>query len=269
MKTRIISGAVMGCILAVILTLGFLVNTVFITVSVALLAAFASYELLHNASGIISKPTIISVGVYVFLSVFSLQLGKASFQSILCWFIAVLIYPIFGAILVLRKHKEFNLAQIFAIFAVPTVLSLVFFSLGGIIISRDGIYCLLLLLNFSSVNDMGAYFVGVKFGKHKLCPEISPKKTVEGALGGLASSIIVSIILALCFKKSLLIALAITIPFCAISVVGDLLASAIKRSVGLKDYSNLIPGHGGILDRVDSVIMVAPIMYILKLFSVI
>lgn len=269
MKTRIISGVVMGAILAVILTVGFLVNTIIITVAVSILAALAAYELLHNVTGIKSRATIVSVSVYVFLAVFALEIGVSALSNIICWLVITLIYPIFAAVLVLKNHKKFNLAQIFATFAMPIVLSLVFFALGGIIGNKDGIYYLLLLLNFSSVNDMGAYFVGVTLGKHKLCPEISPKKTIEGALGGLASSIVVSLILSLCFKKSVLVALGITVPFCVISVIGDLFASAIKRSVDLKDYSSLIPGHGGILDRLDSIIMIAPLMYILKIFSVI
>ena len=108
---------------------------------------------------------------------------------------------------------------------------------------------------------MGAYFVGVTCGKHKLCPNISPKKTVEGAIGGVVSSIVVTVILSLCFSKSLILPIVLTIPFCILGMVGDLFASAIKRSVNLKDYGNLIPGHGGILDRVDSIIMIAPLLY--------
>ena len=115
---------------------------------------------------------------------------------------------------------------------------------------------------------MGAYFVGSAIGKHKLCPNISPKKTVEGAIGGIISSIIVTAILALCFSKSIWLPLVLTIPLCILGMIGDLFASAIKRSVGLKDYSNLIPGHGGILDRVDSIIMIVPLMYVLISFGV-
>jgi phosphatidate cytidylyltransferase len=121
------------------------------------------------------------------------------------------------------------------------------------------------LFNFSSVCDMGAYFVGVTMGKHKLCPNISPKKTIEGAVGGIASSIVVSLILILAFGKTdmLIPTLVFTIPLCVLGMIGDLFASSIKRSVGLKDYGSLIPGHGGILDRVDSILMIAPLLYLL------
>ena len=108
---------------------------------------------------------------------------------------------------------------------------------------------------------MGAYFVGSTIGKHKLCPEISPKKTVEGAVGGILSSLVVTLILVFAFSvtEKLLAALILTVPFCILGMIGDLFASAIKRTAGIKDYGNLIPGHGGILDRFDSIIMIAPL----------
>ena len=126
-----------------------------------------------------------------------------------------------------------------------------------------------MLLNFSSICDMGAYFVGVTCGKHKLCPEISPKKTVEGALGGILSSIIISFILTLIFSiNKAYVLIPLTVLFCIIGMLGDLFASVIKRSVGLKDYGNLIPGHGGILDRFDSILLIAPVLYIFIEFGV-
>ena len=174
----------------------------------------------------------------------------------------LLIYFLFEVIIILRNHKDFDLGKIVSLFALPLPYAYAFSCLSSVIKHPDGIYYLLLLLNFSSVCDMGAYFVGVTMGKHKLCPNISPKKTVEGAVGGIVSSIVVTVIISLCFAKSLVIPMILTIPFCVLGMLGDLFASAIKRSVGLKDYSNLIPGHGGILDRVDSIIMIAPFLYL-------
>ena len=115
---------------------------------------------------------------------------------------------------------------------------------------------------------MGAYFTGVTIGKHKLCPNLSPKKTVEGAIGGIVSSVIVTLIITLCFKTSIILPLILTVPLCILGMAGDLFASAIKRSVGIKDYGKLIPGHGGILDRVDSIIMIVPVMYLMIFFGV-
>ena len=267
MKTRIISGIIMGVIVACVLALGFLVQPIIITLAVALIAAGAVYELIHNAAGIKSKIAVSGSIVFAFLYVvfsdnsvfvkpyYSLWLSPELVNSLL------LIYFLFAVIIILKNHKDFDLGKIVSLFALPLPYAYAFSCLSSVIKHPDGIYYLLLLLNFSSVCDMGAYFVGVTMGKHKLCPNLSPKKTVEGAVGGIVSSIIVTLIISLCFVKSLVIPMLLTIPFCVLGMLGDLFASAIKRSVGLKDYSNLIPGHGGILDRVDSIIMIAPFLY--------
>ena len=267
MKTRIISGIIMGVIVACVLALGFLVQPIIITLAVALIAAGAVYELIHNAAGIKSKIAVTGSIVFAFLYVvfsdnsvfikpyYSLWLSPELVNSLL------LIYFLFAVIIILKSHKDFDLGKIVSLFALPLPYAYAFSCLSSVIKHPDGIYYLLLLLNFSSVCDMGAYFVGVTMGKHKLCPNLSPKKTVEGAVGGIVSSIVVTVIISLCFAKSLVIPMLLTIPFCVLGMLGDLFASAIKRSVGLKDYSNLIPGHGGILDRVDSIIMIAPFLY--------
>ena len=124
-------------------------------------------------------------------------------------------------------------------------------------------FYLLLVLNYSSVCDIGAYFVGVSMGKTKLCPAISPKKTVEGAIGGIVSSAIVGLVITLCFGlyDKILPVMLLTIPFCIAGMAGDLFASIIKRKVGIKDYGDLIPGHGGVLDRVDSILFIAPLVF--------
>ncbi len=128
--------------------------------------------------------------------------------------------------------------------------------------------------------DTFALFVGVKFGKKKLCPRVSPKKTVEGAIGGVIGSAVINIIAifvcnALCYKPfpvpvPVMIVLSFVLP--VISMLGDLIASTIKRNYGIKDFGNLIPGHGGIMDRIDSISFVAPFMYgmlviLLKIFA--
>ena len=267
MKTRIISGIIMGVIVACVLALGFLVQPIIITLAVALIAAGAVYELIHNAAGIKSKIAVSGSIVFAFLYVvfsdnsvfvkpyYSLWLSPELVNSLL------LIYFLFAVIIILKNHKDFDLGKIVSLFALPLPYAYAFSCLSSVIKHPDGIYYLLLLLNFSSVCDMGAYFVGVTMGKHKLCPNLSPKKTVEGAVGGIVSSVIVTLIISLCFAKSLVIPMLLTIPFFVLGMLGDLFASAIKRSVGVKDYSNLIPGHGGILDRVDSIIMIAPFLY--------
>lgn len=123
------------------------------------------------------------------------------------------------------------------------------------------------------LTDTCAYFVGCNLGKHKLCPSISPKKTVEGAIGGILggglSFVLFGIIVNLFFGKfldgkhfSLLLLFVLGILSAVVSEIGDLVASAIKRQYGIKDFGNLLPGHGGILDRCDSILFVAPIIFL-------
>jgi phosphatidate cytidylyltransferase len=126
------------------------------------------------------------------------------------------------------------------------------------------------------VADAGAYFVGVRFGKHKLCPKISPKKTVEGAVGGLVSGALSAVIIGLIFNfifgftyVNYIALLIIGIVNTPLSMLGDLSFSIIKRNLGIKDYGNVIPGHGGFVDRFDSVVVTAPFVYVVSLFTVI
>ncbi|MBQ1928313.1 MAG: CDP-archaeol synthase, partial [Clostridia bacterium] len=118
--------------------------------------------------------------------------------------------------------------------------------------------------------DIGAYFAGTFFGKNKMAPGISPKKTWEGAIGGVASNIVLCLFVGLIWKifflstaehiQWLLLALYALISAVG-SMFGDLVFSVIKRKCNIKDYGNIIPGHGGVLDRFDSVILTAPILY--------
>ena len=142
------------------------------------------------------------------------------------------------------------------------------FMLGAIIRIRNmelGAFYVLLPFLLSFISDSGAYFAGIYLGKHKLAPSISPKKTVEGLFGGIAAAIfgmmIFGLVLSLGFdyKVNYVIAIVYGILGSLASVLGDLTFSVIKRQAGIKDYGNLIPGHGGILDRLDSMTIVAPL----------
>lgn len=123
---------------------------------------------------------------------------------------------------------------------------------------------LVFIISFGT--DIFAYFSGMLLGKHKLCPKLSPKKTIEGALGGLAGALVFSILFeSFVIKSGNALSfhfIAMTLIGSAVSQVGDLSASSFKRRMGIKDYGKLIPGHGGILDRFDSVLFVAPYVYI-------
>lgn len=124
--------------------------------------------------------------------------------------------------------------------------------------------------------DGGAYFVGSYFGKHKLCPNISPKKTVEGALGGLVACVAAAMIMGLVFQFLVFRNGDVRVNFGAlavlavldsvVSIIGDLSFSLIKRTLKIKDYGTMFPGHGGMLDRCDSIIFTAPLVVVLAQF---
>lgn len=137
----------------------------------------------------------------------------------------------------------------------------------------DGAYLVWLILLSSWGCDTCAYCVGMLFGKHKLAPKLSPKKSIEGAIGGVAGSALLGLIYGILMEQQMSeIAQPGLVSACAcaiasvISQVGDLAASAIKRNHEIKDYGHLIPGHGGILDRFDSMIFTAPAIYFAVMF---
>ncbi len=142
----------------------------------------------------------------------------------------------------------------------------------------DGIFFILFGFFCCWLSDTFAYFVGRKFGKHKLSPVISPKKTVEGAIGGVICTAALNAVLFLVFRKFFDLSAEVTLPIVlissvclsVISIFGDLAASTIKRHHGIKDFGNLLPGHGGVMDRFDSSCFVFPVLYsIIMLINVI
>ena len=156
--------------------------------------------------------------------------------------------------------------SLFGVIYVPVMLSYLY----RIRNLQDGFVLVWLVFLSSWGSDVMAYCTGLLIGKHKMTPNLSPKKTWEGAVGGVLGSALLGFLYALFLRSHLsflpsplLLVPLITGVGSVISQIGDLAASAIKRTVGVKDYGNLIPGHGGIMDRFDSVIVTAPIVYYL------
>lgn len=175
--------------------------------------------------------------------------------------------------LLIIKNSEFTFSDI--AFILTTVL-LICAGISCMILSTmldpvKSCYYAVLAIGVPWISDAGAYFVGVTMGKHKLCPSISPKKTIEGAVGGVVIGIIGAIAISLVYDF-LLFEANVSINYLAVvilsaiatftAMVGDLTFSLVKRSCNVKDYGNVIPGHGGILDRCDSIIMTAPFIYV-------
>jgi phosphatidate cytidylyltransferase len=172
-----------------------------------------------------------------------------------------LIIPVLMFLLLLISQKDFIKRSTSAVFAVFYLAVL-----GGFILllanNDDGGKRILALVILIACNDTFAYFAGVLFGKHKMAPTISPKKSWEGLVGGLIASLIGG---ALIFHYSFGVSWYVGVAVGAMTVVtatcGDLIESAIKRDLAIKDMSNLLPGHGGIMDRLDSALFTAPAVW--------
>jgi phosphatidate cytidylyltransferase len=156
--------------------------------------------------------------------------------------------------------------QVLGIVYIPMSLALLVFirALDG------GILWIIWLLIVAFANDTGAFYTGSYLGKNKLAPNISPKKTIEGSVGGLAASVLVGFIFCLVFFKDLHLALLV-IPCALIMAVagqiGDLFESAMKRANKIKDSGSILPGHGGMLDRIDGLLLAIPVLYVFLVFG--
>lgn len=158
------------------------------------------------------------------------------------------------------------MATYFSLIYAPVMLSFIFLTRQ----LNFGVYLVWMIFISSWISDTCAYLVGVLIGKHKLVPQLSPKKTIEGSIGGILGSAIVGALFGFFLLDKTLgghqfgvMLFVIGAIGSVISQVGDLAASAIKRNHDIKDYGKLIPGHGGIMDRFDSVIFTAPMIYFL------
>lgn len=278
MLTRIISGGVLA-LLAI--GTGLLGGPVLmLTILFCAIVGMREYDL---AVGLVEKgkpypaPAIAGfVGavcyyLYIFLSHSALFAGKlGSHQEIVGAFgAAALVILVILATYVItfpKYHSEQAFEAVFSFVYVAVMLSFMYLTREGY--KGNVTFWLIYLSSWGS--DTAAYFTGRFLGKHKMAPVLSPKKTVEGAVGGVVGAGIFGLLFSLVFDHG-----ASNFQFfiiCAvgavISVFGDLTASAIKRDKGIKDYGNLIPGHGGILDRFDSVIFTAPVIYFLSVLLV-
>ena len=170
---------------------------------------------------------------------------------------------------IIFQHQRFRIEDmaytLFGILYIPFLLS---FAVTTRNLEGGFMYIWLIIIG-STVTDMFAYFIGVAFGKTKIVPQISPKKTVEGSIGGALGCMLVMILFSVLVINRFS-ATAIPVYHFAIlgllcgtvSQLGDWAASALKRTTGIKDFGKLIPGHGGIMDRVDSILFVSPLVYI-------
>lgn len=259
-KTRLLSGIVLVIAALVLIITGgdvLLVSTLVISY----IGLFELYRIFH-----IEKAAPGMLG-YLAATLYYVNLRFAFLPDMMMFVLGFLILLMFVYVFTYPKYRtEQLLAAFFGVFYVAVMLSYVYQTR----MLKVGAYIVWLIFLCSWGCDTCAYCVGVLIGKHKMAPKLSPKKSVEGAVGGVLGAALLTVIYGMIFREPMgteveqvMIMAAITAIGAMISMVGDLTASAIKRNYDIKDYGTLIPGHGGILDRFDSVIFTAPMIYFL------
>lgn len=252
MKTRVLSGLIM-------LPFGILV---ILGGRVLLLACFAIgimsvREFFNGFKSMDVKPAY-TLAYISALALYGINLFTTESRWYMLWFFGVVLLSLLYLFKMDERKLEDGMATITGIFYT------IFFSFHVALVDQTGEYGILVWLIFLTAfgTDVMAYFSGYAFGKHKLCPSISPKKTIEGSVGGILGSVILCGIFGYYMIPRLIIhCIIIGVLGGVVSQFGDLTASIFKRKMGIKDYGNLIPGHGGILDRFDSVLFTAPMVY--------
>jgi phosphatidate cytidylyltransferase len=177
------------------------------------------------------------------------------------WALALLLVQGYPSSAILWGHPLMRLLMGILVL-VPTWLALVY-----VRFQPQGAWLVVMIAAIVAAADIGGYFTGRKFGKRKLAQAVSPGKTLEGFAGGLVSNLILGAIIAYLSGSNICLLLAIVIPTSLFSVLGDLLESMVKRHAGVKDSGVILPGHGGILDRVDSITAAAPVFALALLAS--
>lgn len=263
-KTRLLSGIVLVILaLIVIISGGYITLASLLAISlVGMYELYRVFQLEKTPLALIAYLIAVVFYAFYFLPITVDPMMMVMLFLIMLMFVYVFTYP---------KYKAKDVMAIFfGMFYVAIMLSYVY----QIRILENGVYLAFLIFICSWGCDTCAYCVGVLFGKHKMAPVLSPKKSIEGAVGGVVGTALLTMVYCFVFKTQMqldtrgIVVLAIISAVAGlISMVGDLTASAIKRNYDIKDYGNLIPGHGGIMDRFDSMMITAPIIYYLAVYS--
>ena len=218
-----------------------------------------------------------AMDIFRIYPVVAATLAYAASQPMLCGTgfeeVAFYVYSLLLFIIMIFVHKRIAFKDIAVAYSMAVLITA---SLTRVVAMYqadpvNGLYYVVVCLGIPWFADGGAYFAGSFFGKHKLCPDISPKKTTEGVIGGLVCSVAMMMVVNVVFEQWLfeggvsadyLNMALLALIGSAISVFGDLCFSLVKRGCHIKDFGNVLPGHGGVLDRFDSVIFVVPVVYL-------
>ncbi len=259
MLTRIISGAV-----GIILFIGVIIAPVQILgIALSLIAAIGIYEI-YKAFSIKRHIPLLILSMLLPLVFISASYIQPIYMNVYIYLILVV-----AVATMLKNHESFSSKDLSAAVFYPLIIATAF---GVVYCLRNmeyGIWkmCLPFVAAWSS--DTFAYFTGKFLGKHKLCEKLSPKKTIEGAIGGVFGAVIVILIYTYFCPSDSNYIFAALYAICAsvVSQMSDIFFSCIKRENGIKDFGNLMPGHGGVMDRFDSLILTAPLTFFFLLIT--
>lgn len=269
--TRLMSGIVL-----VILALAIILKGGYLLAAVLLFLALTAYRELMKACGLSGgdgkRNALEGVGYVGILAYYLMMVLVEERVYLLLALITILVAFMFLYVFAFPKYRaEQIMCAFFCVAYAPVMLSFIYM----VRILPYGVYTVWMIFISSWICDTCAYAVGMILGKHRLAPVLSPKKSVEGAIGGVAGAAIVGALYAhflvekvVTDQKLVWVFILISAVGAVISQVGDLAASAIKRNHEIKDYGKLIPGHGGVMDRFDSVIFTAPMIYFLTLLLI-
>lgn len=279
MKTRIITAAVGLVILGIIMML---FNTPVLELALSLVTLIGIHEI-FKAFDLGEKTTHIYAAFvpYVLLMMFSSYGFAGGLQLKVLMIPATYLLVLYLAICLIRRSQTLSAAKLGGMTMFSAITILGFYSMEyirSVLPSQEAIYLILTGLAFAWGGDTFAYFAGRFFGKHKLAPIVSPKKTVEGAIGGIFGSGILGIGIMAAARAltdgavggtfSYPVIFILGMACSVLGIFGDLFASAVKRQCGIKDYGTIFPGHGGILDRFDSVLFIMPLVAMAVWFMV-
>ena len=268
MKTRILTAIVMAVVgIPILIFSDYIVFPILLSL-LALAAVFEMFRVLgFEKNYFLSAPAYLIATVLPILGYFFSSDHTYGFiLTASATLFAYLTYTFFVAVFAKGAIRFADISQLFAA-TVYVVMS--FVSICVMRYMAAGIWNLIIMLVAAWGSDMSAYFTGMLFGRHKLIPEISPKKTVEGAVGGVICATLLMLLYGFIVSRVTdLVPNYYVLAFCgfvlsAVSQVGDLVASLIKREHEVKDYGKIFPGHGGVMDRFDSILSIATILMII------
>lgn len=267
LKQRVIS-AILLC--AVIIPLLFFSNIPYLlNFAVGILSAYTLYEILGVTKYIETKSVMTICLAFAFIIPFMRKFSRVSITR------AIFIFTLLLFLIIIFSKGSYRLEHIGVVFLVSMIIPFFYSTLLYVRSLENGQYSIFLVFIGAFGTDVGAYFTGMLFGKHPLAKHISPKKTVEGALGGAATAVcfflIFYFIIYKVFGQAMNIPLLVIAAFMTsvLSQVGDLSASIIKRTFNVKDFGQIMPGHGGLFDRFDSVLFASPFLYVfLSMFPI-